>query len=133
MGKRLPARRAVFAGTTPNPYVCPARASGASFAARASLTRSALAAPPACPARSPPAWSGRLEPGAPADLLVLREDPTRNLGALATLEAVIADGRLYTRAQLDAQLTRYQKHSEGVLYDAVSMLLVRRALARALD
>jgi predicted amidohydrolase len=45
---------------------------------------------------------GRLEAGAPADLLLFREDPTRTLAALATLEAVIAGGRLYPRAVLDA-------------------------------
>jgi imidazolonepropionase-like amidohydrolase len=73
---------------------------------------------------------GRLEPGAPADLLVFRQDPTRDLAALATLEAVIADGRLYARAALDAQLARYREHFEGALYDWITVALARRALAR---
>ncbi len=128
----------IFAGTdTQNPFVVP----GASLWRELRLLEAvgltpeqALAAATTVPGaflRLP--GLGRLEPGAPADLLVLREDPTRNLAALATLEAVIADGRLYTRAQLDAQLARYQELSEGAIYDAVSMLLVRRALARVLD
>ena len=44
---------------------------------------------------------GTLEPGAPADLLVFREDPTRNLAELSTLEAVVADGRFYSVEELE--------------------------------
>ena len=73
---------------------------------------------------------GRVEPGSPADLLVFREDPTLNLDALDTLEAVIADGRLYRVADLEAQLDRYRKHHEGRIFDAVSTALVRRVLGR---
>jgi imidazolonepropionase-like amidohydrolase len=71
---------------------------------------------------------GRLEVGAPADLALFREDPTRDLDALDTLAAVIADGRLYLRSDLEAQLARYREHFEGVLYDAVSTALVRRVM-----
>jgi imidazolonepropionase-like amidohydrolase len=73
---------------------------------------------------------GRVEPGSPADLLVFREDPTLDLDALDTLEAVIADGRLYRVADLEAQLERYQKHHEGRIFDAVSTPLVRQVLQR---
>jgi len=128
----------IFAGTdTQNPFVVP----GASLWRELRLLEAvgltpeqALAAATTVPAaflREP--GLGRLEPGAPADLLVLREDPTRSLDALDSLEAVIANGRLYTRAQLDAQLARYQQLAEGAFYDAVSTLLVRRALKRVLD
>ena len=128
----------VFAGSdTLNPFVVP----GASLhrelrlLVQAGLTpEQALAAATTLPGghlRLP--GLGRLEPGAPADLLVLRADPTQNLDALASLEAVVADGRLYTRSQLDSQLARYREHSEGTLYDAVSVWLVRRALARIFD
>lgn len=57
---------------------------------------------------------GRIEPGAPADLLLFREDPTRDLAALATLEAVIADGRLYAKADLDRAIAdelAWEEHS----------------------
>ncbi len=47
---------------------------------------------------------GGLHAGAPADLLVLRRDPTRDLSALASLETVVADGRPYPVADLDAAL-----------------------------
>ena len=128
----------IFAGSdTQNPFVVP----GASLQrelrllVKAGLTpEQALAAATTVPGeflRLP--GLGRLEPGAPADLLVLRKDPTRSLDALASLEAVIADGRLYTRSQLDAQLARYRAHSENALYDALSVVLVRRALARIFD
>lgn len=71
---------------------------------------------------------GRLEPGAPADLLVFREDPTRDLAALASLEAVVAAGRLYPREQLDAAVLRWQEHFESPLYDALSMAVARAVL-----
>jgi imidazolonepropionase-like amidohydrolase len=74
---------------------------------------------------------GTLEPGAPADLLVFRDDPTRDLAALATLEAVVARGRLYPRAELDAAVARWRAHFESPLYDALSMSLARVLLAVA--
>ena len=73
---------------------------------------------------------GRVERGAPADLLVFREDPTRDLDALSTLEAVVADGRLYTREHLDEELARRRRYFEGALFDAVSVTLTRRLLNR---
>jgi len=73
--------------------------------------------------------AGFVEPGAPADLLVFREDPTRSLDALDSLEAVVADGRLYRRQDLDAQLARYREAFNGRLYEAITLPLVRRALA----
>ena len=73
---------------------------------------------------------GTLAPGAPADLLVFREDPTRDLAALETLEAVVADGRLYTRAMLDEQLAKYRAYADGWLFDRVSVAVTQRLLAR---
>jgi imidazolonepropionase-like amidohydrolase len=71
---------------------------------------------------------GTLEVGAPADLLVFREDPTRDLAALATLEAVIADGRLYRKRDLDAAIARQLAHLEGFPYEAVTMAAARVVL-----
>jgi hypothetical protein len=73
---------------------------------------------------------GELRPGAPAELLILREDPTQSLTALDTIAGVVRDGRLYTREMLDAQLARYRRHYDGTLYDAVVTPIVRRVLAR---
>ncbi len=73
---------------------------------------------------------GSVEPGSPADLLVFREDPTLDLDALSTLEAVIVDGRLYRVADLEEQLERYRKHHDGRIFDSVSMALVRRVMGR---
>ena len=72
---------------------------------------------------------GELAPGAPAELLIFRDDPTRSLDALDSLAGVVRDGRLYPRAALDAQLARYRSHYDGALYDAIVTPLVRRALA----
>lgn len=72
---------------------------------------------------------GELRPGAPAELAIFREDPTRSLDALDTLVGVVRDGRLYPREELDAQLRRYREHFESERYDALVTPLVRRALA----
>jgi hypothetical protein len=42
---------------------------------------------------------------------------------------VVRDGRLYARADLDAQLERYRAHYDRAAYDALITPLVRRALA----
>jgi imidazolonepropionase-like amidohydrolase len=73
---------------------------------------------------------GTVADGAPADLLVFKEDPTRDLAALGTLEAVVADGRLYLRDDLDRQLALYQRHANGWLFDRVSVAVTQRMLAR---
>jgi Amidohydrolase family len=67
---------------------------------------------------------GTLEVGAPADLLFLRSDPTGNLAALGEIEAVVADGRLYRRADLDAMLATYDAHFQGDFYSGVMDALV---------
>ena len=53
---------------------------------------------------------GRLEPGAPADLAIFREDPTANVEALKTLEAVAIQGpleRIQTLRRPDAIPIRF--------------------------
>ena len=76
---------------------------------------------------------GTLAPGAPADLLLFREDPTRDLAALATLEAVVADGRLYRRGTLDDALRAAQRVYRGWVYDTVSMAIGSRRRDAALE
>ncbi len=68
---------------------------------------------------------GRLETGAPADLLILRTDPLRYSSGLETLVAVVADGRLYQKPALDEALQRQRRHFEGLLYDRISMAIAR--------
>ena len=68
---------------------------------------------------------GTLEEGAPADLLIFREDPSHDLAALSTLEAVVAQGRLYPKEVLDLAIRRHRDYFEGWLYDRISMALAR--------
>lgn len=74
---------------------------------------------------------GEIRAGAPAELLVFREDPTRSLDALDSLAAVIRDGRLYPRAALDEQLARYGAHFDSRVFDGIVTPIVRRMLANA--
>ena len=71
---------------------------------------------------------GVLQEGAPADLLVFRGDPTRDLSAMATLEAVVADGRLYRVDDLQAALKRQQAYFERPLVDRLSRWAARAVL-----
>jgi imidazolonepropionase-like amidohydrolase len=73
---------------------------------------------------------GSLQAGAPADLLVFREDPTRDLRAMDTLEAVVVQGHLYPKETLDAKVEAYQRHFEGAIVAPVSVLAARMLLPR---
>jgi imidazolonepropionase-like amidohydrolase len=73
---------------------------------------------------------GRLDAGAPADFIIFRKDPTQDLANLATLEAVVADGRLYTKADLDARFARLKAQWSNPIVDAVMTEAVRMAMAR---
>jgi cytosine/adenosine deaminase-related metal-dependent hydrolase len=75
---------------------------------------------------------GTLRPGAPADLAIFREDPTRDLAALDSLMAVVADGRVYTREMLDAQLERYRSEFDHPLSRNVATPAMRALLGVAL-
>jgi hypothetical protein len=51
---------------------------------------------------------GVVRTGAPADLLLVREVPALTAGLHASLAAVVAGGRLYSRRRLDEQAIKYQ-------------------------
>jgi imidazolonepropionase-like amidohydrolase len=71
---------------------------------------------------------GVVVPGAPADVLLFRDDPTRDLRALSTLQAVVARGRLYPRADLEAAIAEHRALHESVVYDTVVTALARPLL-----
>jgi cytosine/adenosine deaminase-related metal-dependent hydrolase len=68
---------------------------------------------------------GRLQKGAPADFLIFREDPSHDLTALSTLEAVVAQGRLYPAHVLQRAIEQHRGYTEGWLYDRLSMAVAR--------
>jgi imidazolonepropionase-like amidohydrolase len=68
---------------------------------------------------------GVLKPGAPADLLVFEDDPTVDLSRLDSIEAVIANGRLYTRDDLESAIARFRDRFESPAYDQTMMALMR--------
>ncbi len=123
----------VFAGTdTPNPFVVPGESLQRELAL---LADAGLGAEGAWRAATHDAGRalglaklGSLTLGAPADLLVFREDPTRDLEAISTLVAVVSQGRLYRKEDLDAALARYRAHFEGFPYETLSMAAARLAV-----
>ncbi len=72
---------------------------------------------------------GRLEPGAPADLLIFSEDPTRDLRAPPKLLAVVARGRLYRKDVLDRAVEDALTHFYGFPYEPVSMAAASAGLS----
>jgi cytosine/adenosine deaminase-related metal-dependent hydrolase len=64
---------------------------------------------------------GVIRDGAPADLLLFRRDPTASLDALDSLEAVVAQGRLYRIAELRDAIRRWQEHFDRVVFDRLSV------------
>ena len=73
---------------------------------------------------------GRLDPGAPADFLIFREDPTKDLANLATLEAVVADGRLYTKEDLAHRFERLRAQWSNPIVDTIMVEATKAAMAR---
>jgi imidazolonepropionase-like amidohydrolase len=71
---------------------------------------------------------GVVRAGAPADLLLFRDDPTVDLRALTTLRAVVAQGRLYPRADLEAAIAEHRALHASALYDTVVTALARPLL-----
>lgn len=57
---------------------------------------------------------GTVEPGARADLILLRGDPSRDLANLRRLDTVIAAGQVYDRTRLDAMLDEASRAAKGV-------------------
>jgi len=73
---------------------------------------------------------GKLEPGAPADFLVLHEDPTRDPEAIRSIEAVVVRGRLYTKEQLDRARKEHRRRHGAWLFDRLSVWATRRIMGR---
>lgn len=73
--------------------------------------------------------AGELRVGAPADLVVYQRDPTTRVDALATIAAVVVDGRLYTRKELERRLARYRAHYQGWPFQTLVMPPLRAGLS----
>ena len=71
---------------------------------------------------------GRIVEGAPADLLIFRDNPSRDLEAMKSLVAVVAAGRLYYREDLEASIEEFRAHYSGWLVDALSASVARRII-----
>jgi len=71
---------------------------------------------------------GELRDGAAADLLIFKEDPTKSLAALGSLQAVMAQGRLYTIEQIQDGMRRYHEHYADPWFDKITMRLTESAM-----
>ena len=114
----------IQAGTdTANPFLVP----GAALIQEIGLLReagldneAALAAATTVPGRTVGLnGSGLIQEASPADLLVLKRDPTKQLDALEAIELVIADGRIYTSEFLESEVHRYREHFDSFTWDVL--------------
>jgi hypothetical protein len=71
---------------------------------------------------------GQLAPGAPADLLVFRRDPTRDLAALDSLEAVVAGGTLLSREDMERRMAAWQAHFAEPVFERLSLAIAPWAI-----
>ena len=74
---------------------------------------------------------GRVEAGAPADILLFRRDPTQSLDNLGSLEAVITAGRLYRSADLAKALQSNTGYFNSPLIKPLARRGAKQALVRA--
>jgi hypothetical protein len=72
--------------------------------------------------------AGRLHVGDSADLVLFREDPTRDIAALESMIGVVRDGRLYSKRDLEERLGRFRDHYSGFAFDRVLMPAMRSGL-----
>jgi cytosine/adenosine deaminase-related metal-dependent hydrolase len=75
---------------------------------------------------------GRLQGGAPADILLFRRDPTQRIENLASLEAVVTAGKLYRVADLERAIAANQAYFASRLIKPLANRGAERALARAI-
>lgn len=76
---------------------------------------------------------GRLQGGAPADILLFRRDPTAQLENLSSLEAVIAAGKLYRVGDLKRAIQVNMAYFASPLIKPLAHRGAARALARAIS
>ena len=74
---------------------------------------------------------GRIEAGAPADVLLFRRDPTATLDHLASLEAVIVAGKLYRMADLESALQANAAYFNSPIIKPLARRGAEQALTRA--
>jgi imidazolonepropionase-like amidohydrolase len=75
---------------------------------------------------------GRIEPGAPADFVLLRADPVQSVENRTWLDiaAVVVDGRLYRIDELETSLREYERFFEESAYSWLIEVAVRAAFSR---
>jgi adenine deaminase len=74
---------------------------------------------------------GRVETGAPADILLFRRDPTQDLDNLASLDAVVSAGRLYRIDDLRTAMQSNTAYFSSPLIKPLARRGAEQALKRA--
>lgn len=92
----------------------------------------ALHSATAAPGQRLSAGLGRIEVGAPADLVRFGRNPAEGLEHLDSLEEVVVAGRRYSRDGLDAMIARSLEHYDGWLVSRVWAAIVGR-VARSMN
>jgi adenine deaminase len=71
---------------------------------------------------------GRLTQGAPADLLIFRQDSTKSLQDFTTLEAVVSRGKLCRQRDLLESLEAWRAFYENSVVDFVAQAVAKQKM-----
>ena len=74
---------------------------------------------------------GTIAKGAPADILIFRENPVEDLSAFDTLEAVVVDGQLYSKEDLDTKVDEFRDHYASFPVKQLAAFFAQRAVDKA--
>ncbi|MBM9500401.1 amidohydrolase family protein [Leptospira sp. 201903071] len=71
-----------------------------------------------------------IQEGASPDLLIFREDPTSDLAKTSTLYAIVSQGKLYLKKDLDFLVQEFREQQSKFIFDRLSMFLGKLALEK---
>ncbi len=71
---------------------------------------------------------GTLQAKAPADFLIFRRDPVKDLANLDTLEAVVADGRFYSISLLKSNFEHMDKYYKNPIISTFWKLILKQMI-----
>jgi len=78
----------------------------------------------------PGSWNGKVEKGQRANFLIFREDPTKSIQALQSLQAVVVRGKLYEKDELDGAVERMKQHYNSWPLRPISFFFAGRAMQK---
>ena len=74
--------------------------------------------------------TGILKKSKYADLLLFEKDPTENFDNFSSLKAIVVNGKLFYKTDIEKSIKKFQKYHSNPLYDFFSVFLGKRKLKK---